>query len=522
MRMIGIGLLAFLIAGAASAVTYFDIWARGLQAAHDILEEPQLVFGREQDTVPSTRKAARAIIRAHSPNGLILSGFPAYQSASFSMPIDTRPTSGHLQIDATFQVLEGVEGALRVSINNTRRAEVLLRPGEAARSLQIVLTQQELAGERLVVSFSLLGHGAKLACGPDGAINAIVEIETTSGVFLTLATPLRSVRDRVITWGHQVHIAWPPSQSNAQRSNILAQAAHIQRHGYSTRFVDQGDTGVPQGAALAPSELIDAQDFAFTTRAKRLVWPTYFAKKGPNAGVRRFQRSTSWRVRYDLDRYQDYSMPDGLNLRISLGPPPAGAHWTLTTTFNARLIDIQIIDEAVQDHALDLGLPAAYQDRLNVIEITVTSSYDPDGLCNHGPELIAEIRAESHLWAGGAQFENELQKLRSRLANHVSFSLKTRQDISASDAQAVARLLANSLPTQLQHAQKDPDVFVTVLSRKKSLDILTALPPNPDRTWLVYLDEVTQVPKAHPVTPHAAANIHAPVALLITIAGAHQ
>jgi len=522
MRMIGIGLLAFLIAGAASAVTYFDIWARGLQAAHEILEEPQLVFGREQSTLSSANKAERTIIRAHSPNGLILSGFPAYQSASFSMPIDTRPTSGHLQIDATFQVLEGVEGALRVSINNTRRAEVLLRPGEAARSLQIVLTQQELAGERLVVSFSLLGHGAKLACGPDGAINAIVEIEATSGVFLTLATPLGSVRDRVITWGNQVRIAWPPSQSNAQRSDILALAAHIQRLGYSTHFVDQADTGMPQRAALAPSELTDAQDFAFTTRAKHLVWPTYFAKKGPNAGIRRFQRSTSWRVRYDLDRYQDFSMPDGLNLRISLGPPPAGAHWTLTTTLNARLIDIQVIDEAVQDHALQVDLPAAYQDRLNVIEITVTSSYDPEGLCNHGPELIAEIRAESHLWAGGSQFENELQKLRSQLANHVSFSLKTQHNISASDAQAATQLLANSLLAPMQRVQKDPDVLVTVLSRKKSLDIMAALPPHPDQTWLVYLDEVTQVPTAHPVTDHTPPKIHAPVALLVTIPGTSQ
>eukprot|EP00581_Thalassiosira_minuscula_P027189 CAMPEP_0184406244 /NCGR_PEP_ID=MMETSP0738-20130409/1434_1 /TAXON_ID=385413 /ORGANISM="Thalassiosira miniscula, Strain CCMP1093" /LENGTH=88 /DNA_ID=CAMNT_0026763059 /DNA_START=26 /DNA_END=288 /DNA_ORIENTATION=+ len=88
------------------------------------------------------------------------------------MPVDARPTSGYLQIDATSQVLAGVEGVLRISITGTRRGEMLLHPGEAGRSLQIPLSPMDFAGNQLVVSFSLQGTGPQHQCGAKDGIEA--------------------------------------------------------------------------------------------------------------------------------------------------------------------------------------------------------------------------------------------------------------------------------------------------------------------------------------------------------------
>jgi hypothetical protein len=60
------------------------------------------------------------------------------------MPTNARPKSGYLQTDATSQVLDGVEGGLCTSIDNTRLNEVLLHPSEEVRSVQIEMTSADI------------------------------------------------------------------------------------------------------------------------------------------------------------------------------------------------------------------------------------------------------------------------------------------------------------------------------------------------------------------------------------------
>lgn len=56
---------------------------------------------------------APAVKRANPDHPVILSGRPTYQRGAFIVPVDARPMSGYLQIDATSQGLDGVEGVLR-------------------------------------------------------------------------------------------------------------------------------------------------------------------------------------------------------------------------------------------------------------------------------------------------------------------------------------------------------------------------------------------------------------------------
>ena len=154
--MIGIGLMGFLLAGVALLLSTMNLWERAQWAVQTKINGTQLVF--ETPAVLPVSDQDTAVISRSSPDlSVILSGLPAYQSVAFNLPLNARPTSGYLQIDATLQVLAGVEGVLRVSIDNVRRGEMLLHSGEVSRSLQVPLSPTDLAREQLVVSFSLQG-----------------------------------------------------------------------------------------------------------------------------------------------------------------------------------------------------------------------------------------------------------------------------------------------------------------------------------------------------------------------------
>ncbi len=331
MRMIGIGLLGFLLAGIALLLSTMNILEKGQRYVREITLGPQLVFEHHTPAVAADSHKAK-LARTNSDHPVLLSGFPAYQSVAFTMPVDARPTSGYLQIDATSQVLDGVEGVLRISIQNTRQGEMLLRPGEAGRSLQIPLSPTDLAGPKLVVSFSLQGTGPQRQCGPDDGFAAVVEIETTSAVYLTLNTPLQTVRDRVRAWGDMLRIAWPSWLKEEEQLRRLVLATQLKRRGLVSVF-----------QANAP-------DLALNTTNLREVLQTVatqsqpadsfglLAQSGANAGVKRFHHKAVWRERYDLRGAVAQPLPKQLALNMRLGHLMRANHWSLSVTLNGRLV----------------------------------------------------------------------------------------------------------------------------------------------------------------------------------------
>ena len=228
MRMIGIGLMGFLLAGVALLLSTMNFWDKAQWALQTKINGPQLVF-EIPSALPASNENIAVIARSNPHHAVILSGLPAYQGITFNLPLNARPTSGYLQIDATLQVLSGVEGVLRVSIDNVRRGEMLLHPGEAGRSLQVPLSPTELAREQLVVSFSLQGDGPSAQCPTDTGYAAIVEIETTSAVHLTLDRPIASVTDRVNAWGGVVRVGWPKWLNPAEQARRLVLATQFKQ-----------------------------------------------------------------------------------------------------------------------------------------------------------------------------------------------------------------------------------------------------------------------------------------------------
>ena len=457
MRMIGFGLLGFLLAGIALLLSTMNILEKGKRYVREITNGPQLVFEHRTPAVADGSHTA-ILSRTNSDHPVILSGFPAYQSVAFTLPVDARPTSGYLQIKATSQVLDGVEGVLRISIHNTRRGEMLLRPGEAGRTLQIPLSPMDLAGSQLVVSFSLQGAGPQRPCGPDDGLAAVVEIETTSAVYLTLDAPLETARDRVRAWGDVVRIGWPHWLKEDEQLRRLVLATQLQRRGLTTAF-----HSTEPDVALTTKDLREVLKL-IPGPMQHASFDGRLAQSGASAGVRRFHHKAVWRERYDLAGANALPMPKQLVLNMQLGHLLGNAYWSLAVTLNGRLVFQSNIEGAQGALTASIDLPTEVQAAENTLEIVATTTRGREGPCDQGPELVAEVLPTSHLIPGEAVFADPVSEVHRALKEVVPIRVAMLRHLSAAEAARVSHMLNLTIPQGAPFKPSMNAAHVTVLA----------------------------------------------------------
>ncbi|MEM8540115.1 MAG: hypothetical protein AAGF25_04090 [Pseudomonadota bacterium] len=490
MRLIGIGLLAFLLAGVVLLFSTLDIWQNGRRYIDEIIEGPQLVF-ETMAAVDSESEASASILRTGSNQPLVLSGLPSYQSAEFYLPMAARPTAGFLQIDATFQVSQGVEGVLRVSIDNAKRGEVLLRPGEVSRSLRIELTPSDLIRKKLVVSFSLQGQGANPVCSNADGIEAVVEIEASSALQLKLDQPLTNPGDQINAWGRVVRVAWPRWLKTTEGLRRLLIASDFKRNGINTAFIDRQDV-----EALTTVQLREAsiETATYVSKSSPTLWPIPLAAKGSNLGLRKFYRSTIWRERYDLRKAPGQKMPERLRLAVILGAQLDGAQWSLAVTLNNRLVFQEQVEATGGKYTANIGLPANFHKAKNVVEISATSTRHNEGECNRGPEFIAELLPETVLVAGNGTYADSLTKLRAQLAEAKVLAVNFASLPSAADASMASDLLAELVPETVALKPGFEGAEIVVLTPDLQLQLQKSGP----ESFFAYIDPETQLLRVEP------------------------
>ena len=456
MRMIGIGLLGFLLAGIALLLSTMNIVEQGQQYVRQITDEPELVFENRRPAVSNGPHRA-VIARGNPDTPVILSGLPAYQSVAFMMPVDARPTSGYLQIDATSQVLDGVEGVLRISIHNSRRGEMLLRSGIAERTLQIPLSPMDFAGSQLVVSFSLQGTGPQHQCAQDGGIEAVVEIETTSALYLTLDRPLQSAQDRVHAWGNVVRVAWPDWLKPDEQVRRLVLATQFKQRKMQTLFEPD-----PNGDALTTVDLREALPAFDVSTDLAPVFPRPLVQSGANVGLRRFHRQVVWRERYHLQDSADQRVPSHLDLHLVLGRLMGSHAWQLTVTLNNRLVFQDNVPGTQATFRALMELPADIQTSNNQIEIVAASNASTPDTCNRGPELVAELLPQAQLIPGEATYQGPISQIRAALSGIDPLAVAIASPLTAVQADMASNWLSQTAPpgVRLKPAQVTAHIMV--------------------------------------------------------------
>lgn len=539
MRMIATALLAILVAGAAILLAG-RIQPRNPDLGQDREMVRDLAFEQRTNQIVPPSEANSVVLRA-APDGLaLLSGFPSFQTLVFRLPVDARPVGGYVQIDMTTQVDPSASGVVRATINNLRRAEVLLRPGDTSRQFLIPLAPEELASDQVTISLSLWGSGPHPVCGKDTDTGAVVEIEPTSHMRLSLASPVDTLRDRVIVAGDMVEAGWTPMPQEEGQARLAA-GAELYRRGLSIVFLPETAApkpvksltsldgrsilaslkasdpalvaarmapGIVDESTLPPAEeallpptilgLPDLRDLVATgfglagqEAGDEAQWPVAVAETGPNAGVRRFYLNSTWRIPFDLRAMPDGIAPGTLDLDMVLAPLPADGVWTLAVSLNGRLVHVEQVERSARTLARAVALPRELQVITNAVEVTLTSSIETVGICNDGPELVAELTRKTMLMAGSDAVAPGLPTLRRHLAAAPATSLFTPFPLTAPEATLATRLVGGTIPTPqaLQTGGFDTSAaFVRVLPRDRQ-DLIGSAPYRPgDERWLIWND----------------------------------
>jgi hypothetical protein len=509
--------MAFLLTGTALSLSATNIFQTGVDRLSDAVTTTSLVFETNSHAQHRVGATKVAIVRRQTDAPLILSGLPSYASAQFGLPISARPLSGYLKLDTTLQTLKGAEGILRVSIDNTRRGEILLLPGTVVRSLTIPLTPSDLSKPAVTVSFSLLGDGSTESCSGQEDLVVVAEIEASSQLILTLDAPLETAADRVIAWGNVAHVAWTEELTNEQRTDRLAQAVMLARTGMPIVF------GGPEGLDEDGLKQVVAARLDSTPKASGpFPFPAAISQLGGNGGARTFKHSTVWRSRFELQGGAAGETAGQFDVDLRLGPLPVGARWTVSTTLNGKLLLAETLASDAREFKSTLDLSQHPQGQTNVLDVTATSDQNLPGLCNDGPDLIAEMTDATTLHGSGQTLSGALDSLRTALQNQTDLMLGALPPLSGAEAAAFAHIIGTAIPERIAVRGINAPADIILLRRADVATLESSGIATPE-DWIVYAVGDDGALQAKLATPEALTGLSSvpPLAILIRIQPNH-
>lgn len=475
MRLIGLGLLTFLLAGflifLGQSGAFSNAWSRVQGGSEQQFSDPQRVRAQTLDF--SGKEVFASALDTKGP--LIMSGLPSYSGQRFHLPTDARPVSGRYDLIFSSRIAEGLEGVLRVSINGIKRADILLSDDDnlgpnKKRKVSVELMASELATGVLDVGLSLQGRGPIAKCTPDDAIAAVVEIDADSGLRLTLSKPVETAKDKLALWGGRVPVAWLPGQSTADKTLSVIYAARLVQKGYSPYFIHKGIAG-EQLARLVDEAAIYA-DFPD-------AYPIPLIGESANRGTRKFDRQTSWRYRYRADTLPGKLLPSALEMHMALGPIGGDSQYNLVVTLNERMLFTQRITPQTERISQSIAMPAELQKAQNNLEITLVDTYRDELRCGSTSQSVAELLPETVLRGGGPPARDGLSELKALLLSggDITFSALTTTPV---DANAATGLLAALAPQKLTFVNKNGPVTMRLITGDIAKQVQAG-------DWIVYL-----------------------------------
>ncbi len=507
MRLLGIGVLALLLVGALIVLGQtgaFDTALNKMSGGdRQRVNDYQLAATRSFDASGSDV----FVTQVDTDAPLILSGLPSYANASYLMPADARPVSGIYRLNFSSSVAEGVEGALRVSINGVRRADLLLTEGIRREGVDIELTPADLSASELDIVLSLQGRGEIAECKLDDTIAAVVEVAPTSGVRLSLNGPIETSRDKLALWGNRVPVAWSNSAEPAAGLRSIINASRLSAKGYSPRFVPNGITGDELGALTkeaAPRRASFVPD----------AYPVPLVSEPSNRGTRTFGRRVSWRYRFAERDMPGEVLPAALDLRMLIGPQASDLRRDLTVTINDRLLFSRRISNDTERLNQSIIIPASAQRGDNTLEITLSATDGSSVRCGDIEQSVAELLPETVLRGGSEKAADALSTLRASLRTGSTVTL-TGGKLTSSDAAAASQLLASLNPGALEFASSGARSNIRIAAGDVASAGAGAAPAG--EVWVVYssAQEGREI-IARPLSELGASEVPA-VALFVTV-----
>ncbi len=342
-----------------------------------------------------------------------MSGFPSYASFVFPLTQHTQIEAGAFVLEFSLQLPSSGGGAMRVMINNEKRAELLFERDRTRYRITVELTDADLKKGELFVALSADGYGAGGECPDDRSRIAIIEIKPNTRVELRLAAPISHPADAAILAGDPIRLLMSDDNMQLHRERTLALALRLEQKGRRVEFVAKDAVRNRISIRIDPKTNKPRFDRRMNEvvmsgpRDAALLRPANVSSSaGPNFGkddilyvealgaavhTRQFRREIKWRIDFDLKDMPDGAAPTQLNLKLfrsALGEDHAGL---LSISFNGGLLHSASNIGISNPLSKKITLPQSEMRLENALEISILTNEDRIGICNPGRDAFAQL-----------------------------------------------------------------------------------------------------------------------------------
>ena len=366
-------------------------------------------------------------------DGLVVSGYPSYASATLPLVRDQKTRAVRLVLNGRQDVSQDAVTALRVTVNGRRVMERVLAPGQRDFNWVFDLSDQLDGSTEARIGVQLAGDVSAEVCHSDRSMGAVLSLAPDSGLEIELQGPLTSVRDVLALTPRHVVIALDQGDDWFEISTRLG--ARLNRNGFAVTMMDLADAtaavesglegvilagsrenlqragfmpvgeGAPAGASLwrragatmvavTDPERIDTVRFLtseLSTIARGAsVDPVQFlSAQGPavltldalgvDTSVQQVSDRREWRFTYELANAPEGRVAEGVGLDFRLPDGPSGVTTVAHVALNGQLIDSRRLGGSGQVR-YRVDLPAQGQGLNNEIAIALQRQRE-DGGC---------------------------------------------------------------------------------------------------------------------------------------------
>lgn len=422
-----------------------------------------------------------------------LSGFPSFARLSFPLPRNAALVEGRLRLQLHSQLVRGGVGSVRVSINNERRAELVLNPGEEPKTLLLALSAEDLARPNVVVSLAAQGDAFQGACPSRPTRGVVVDILPGTSIELAHSAPLSDPFDIWLANRSATELVLVSDATQEARADQLLLAARLNQAAINPLFTlpktvpDAGSETPSIDATIQAARTnlmvidrtqkvplsFDAGKGVFVVRdpnlAHRFLGNALFSRLtdlisdqadtlpagseqidpnaiAANSTAQSFYRSNRWRVDYDLIDREQGDAPARLQLALKIAEQQLGEGWIVNVMLNDSLISSDRLNTASEGFAKAVNLPAALVQPKNEITIDLSSTDSSNDLCNPGLQMTAQLLPDSKLEGAAFMTPDLPAYVIQTLARRGKIVLRAEPALGPLQAAASAQLLAHILP----------------------------------------------------------------------------
>ena len=429
-------------------------------------------------------------------DGLVVSGYPSYASATLPLVRDQKSRAVRLVLNGRQDVSVEAVTALRVTVNGRRVMERVLAPGQRDFNWVFDLSDIVDGSTEARIGVQLAGDVSAEVCHSDRSMGAVLSLAPESGLEIELQGPLTSVRDVLALTPRHVVIAMDEGDDWFEISTRLG--ARLNRNGFvvsmmdladATAAVESGLEGVilaasrenlqragfqPVGdsaaagaslwrragatmVAVTDAERIDTIRFLtseLSTIARGVsVDPVQFLNaQGPavlslealgvDTSVQQVSDRREWRFDYELANAPRGRAADGVGLDFRLPDGPVGVTTVAHVALNGQLIDSRRLAGAGQVR-YRVDLPENGQGLTNEIAVALQRQRE-DGGCEISQQRYpVQLSSESALLFDGSGRERGFTALPEQFAGGLDVRLPDM--MSARQRLVMARVTAEAL-----------------------------------------------------------------------------